>query len=109
MNFRDRLYQSYVASHVRFDAGDLERRRPYLTWVVRRFIPPDKSIRIVDLGCGYGAVLQVLQEQGYLNSSGVDTSPQQVELAASLGIKGVSLGGIVEYLSGVGAGSVDVA
>jgi SAM-dependent methyltransferase len=109
MNFRDRLYQSYVVSQVRFDPKDLARRRPYLSSIVRRFIPPNKAIRIVDLGCGYGAVLQVLQEQGYLNSSGVDTSPQQVELAAKLGIKGVSIGGIVEYLHGIESGSVGVA
>jgi SAM-dependent methyltransferase len=76
--------------------------------LVRRFIPQDKNIRIADLGCGYGSFLKVLQEQGYRNSFGVDISPQQVELAASLGVKGVSQGGVFDFLRDLPDSSLDV-
>jgi SAM-dependent methyltransferase len=44
----------------------------------------DPDSRIVDIGCGSGALLAVLQERGFRNGLGVDPSPGCAQAAASL-------------------------
>jgi 2-polyprenyl-3-methyl-5-hydroxy-6-metoxy-1,4-benzoquinol methylase len=50
-------------------------------------IPPDKSARILDIGCGFGFALRALRNAGYSNIVGIDTSPQQVERALKAGFE----------------------
>jgi 2-polyprenyl-3-methyl-5-hydroxy-6-metoxy-1,4-benzoquinol methylase len=38
----------------------------------RPFLPADRESAILDFGCGAGAVLSFLQQEGYVNISGVD-------------------------------------
>ncbi|MBQ2657494.1 MAG: class I SAM-dependent methyltransferase [Erysipelotrichaceae bacterium] len=40
-----------------------------------------KNSVIVDVGCGYGRVLKILQEEGYENLTGFDFSPMMIERA----------------------------
>lgn len=108
MEFKKRLYAAYTSQHVRFDSDTLDDRRPYLTRLVSQCFPTDRRVRVIDLGCGYGALLKVLQTFGYDNCSGVDTSPEQVGVARSLGIKNISEGDIYEFLTQLPDGSVDV-
>ena len=39
----------------------------------------NKNAAIVDVGCGYGRVLKILQEEGYTDLTGYDFSPQMIE------------------------------
>ena len=73
---------------------------PYITQLIKRFIPTDRSIRIVDLGCGHGIYLYFLKQEGYQNLVGIDTSEEQVALAHRLGIHEVQRGDIGDFLSG---------
>jgi SAM-dependent methyltransferase len=66
---------------------------------VRSWIPADRSIRILDLGCGYGALLHFLKEAGYIDLTGVDRSPEQVALAHELGLNFIHEGDIADTLS----------
>jgi SAM-dependent methyltransferase len=89
--WKDRLYSIYVSSgqmidlHLEVDQ-QFASRRPYIKKVIRECFPIDKSIRILDLGCGSGAFLYFLQSEGYQNIQGVDVSVEQVALAARFGI-----------------------
>lgn len=47
------------------------------------YIPEDRSSVILDLGCGQGPLLFVLQELGYANLRGIDISISQVASAYS--------------------------
>jgi 2-polyprenyl-3-methyl-5-hydroxy-6-metoxy-1,4-benzoquinol methylase len=61
-------------------------------------LPSDKSKPILDLGCGWGGFLAYLQAKGYTDLSGVDSSPQQVEIAHQLGLAKVEVGDVFTVL-----------
>jgi 2-polyprenyl-3-methyl-5-hydroxy-6-metoxy-1,4-benzoquinol methylase len=94
--YRDRIYRHYVEAATTALAPDtiagLAPRKPYLADLVARHFPPDRAARIVEIGCGHGALLHVAAEAGYTNMAGIDGSPSQVAAAQRLGINGVRLG-----------------
>jgi SAM-dependent methyltransferase len=101
-NYRRRFYASYARLEQRTDIEqvrrDLRLTRPYLASLVARFFPADHNCSIVDLGCGSGALLLFLQEAGYVNTIGVETSPDQAGFARQLGVRSVLLGDLVPFL-----------
>ena len=67
----------------------------------RPYLPRDRDAAILDLGCGYGKNLMVLQELGYANCCGVDLSREQVEYAHQhLGLAGVECADALQWLDG---------
>lgn len=111
-SYRQRIYQSYVSARDQSLAPDsldgLRPRLPYLRRLVRLHLPPDRQCSILELGCGYGALLYALREAGYENARGVDGSPEQVAAAQRLGIPGVESGDLMEWLAATDAASLDV-
>lgn len=112
-HWRERVYQNFLrtdsSSGQVFNANSaLRMRSPYIKRIVAVHLPEDRNIRIVDLGCGWGAFLYFLRETGYRNIAGVDFSAQRVTLAHDLGIREVSQGEIIEYLGRIGTDEVDV-
>ncbi|HEY1809988.1 MAG TPA: class I SAM-dependent methyltransferase [Acidobacteriaceae bacterium] len=112
MHWKQAIYQSYVSSgHVAERENlqaQLRGRVPFLRSLIRRLFPHDKNARILDVGCGHGALVHVLRECGYRNVVGIDGSPEQVDLAGRLGIEGVQFGEAFPYLQALPAGSFDV-
>jgi len=103
MNFRDVLYKSYVSTHISHrkglvDIAKVKRQSFGYRQHCNRYLPPDKTARIVDLGCGSGGLVWWLLQAGYSNTVGVDGSSEQVELAHQLGIESVILGDVFEFL-----------
>ena len=99
LNYRDRLYTNYVTSHVGRKSDDfIHKRQPYLRSLVHRHFPNNKAAKILDLGCGYGALIDCAQKAGYQNIIGVDASPEQTEFAKKLGIQSVRLGDMMETI-----------
>lgn len=80
-------------------------RAPYLRAFVRAHFPRQRTARIVDLGCGTGALLDALQAEGYTNLEGVDDSPSQVRSATH---PGVCRGDLLQFLDSQGDATVDV-
>lgn len=117
-SLRSRIYGKYLSA-----AGDgyladgatlspsftaaLASRRPYLDQLVARHFPPDRSARIVDIGCGHGALGLSARRFGYHSYVGVDGAPEQVDLAAALGVEGVRHGDAFDFLANVPERSVD--
>jgi 2-polyprenyl-3-methyl-5-hydroxy-6-metoxy-1,4-benzoquinol methylase len=87
---------------------DLRSRLPYLRKLVRRHFPANLNAAILDLGCGYGALLHVLHKEGYTNTRGVDGSSEQVAAARRLGIAGVEQDDVVSTLAKTASASLDV-
>jgi len=83
-------------------------RMAYLKHIVATHVPAARDQRIVDLGCGPGAMLFVLDRAGYRNLAGVDVSQQQIDIAHSLGIVSAQCATLEDFLAAQPAASVDV-
>lgn len=89
------LYDRYVSTHTR-ERG--EARLDSVDYSVRRFLPMDRTLRVLDLGCGSGAFLLVLKDLGFRNVEGVDLSAEQISLARSRGLTSAHMGDALTYL-----------
>lgn len=97
--FRDRLYGAYtetVGSQASWSLAQMLWQSGKL-W--RKYLPVDRHVPILDVGCGGGQFLLYLKNEGFTSLYGVDTSPDQVITAQNLGLTSVSCGQAQEYLS----------
>jgi 2-polyprenyl-3-methyl-5-hydroxy-6-metoxy-1,4-benzoquinol methylase len=110
--YRTRFYTRYAELKQRTDLAQVRRdlvfTKPYLARLIANFFPPDRNCSIVDLGCGSGALLLFLQEAGYKNTIGVETSPDQIEFARQLGVRSVTSGDLISFLRESRSESFDV-
>ena len=100
--YRQRVYKNYRATTVVANSGSNPSelsgkvRQYHKRWA--QFLPKNKNSSILDLGCGGGEFLYYLQQEGFNNLHGVDTSPDQVSVANELGMNNVVVGEAREYL-----------
>ncbi len=94
----DRYYRDlskYESTKIASGSGvteyDLNRLEQTAKAIVQFF--PDKTSRILDVGCANGGLLSELKKFGYDNLSGLDPSPTCVDLVNKKGLHG-KLGGI---------------
>ncbi len=109
---RERLYLHYYSTQVNVDAADAQKlARTNLPWarrLIRRTIPADRGIRLVDLGCGYGRLLLGLKSMGYTNCMGIDGSESQLSVSRQLGLDSLILDDIGTFLRATPDQSFDV-
>jgi SAM-dependent methyltransferase len=108
-DWRQRFLARYVSTHAAVSdaAGNLDRRWPFLEKLVTGHFPENRDAKIVDLGCGHGAIVWAARKLGYRNVEGVDASPEQVAMAATLGIEGVRQGDLMATLRAAPSDSHD--
>ena len=53
---------------------------------LKKIIPNNKSIKILDIGCGFGQLLLKLKEQKYVNVKGIDISKEAHDCCKSQGL-----------------------
>jgi 2-polyprenyl-3-methyl-5-hydroxy-6-metoxy-1,4-benzoquinol methylase len=78
-----KLYDNYLDSHfIKLNSAKNQFSpatvKLYNKWY-KKFLPPVKTAKILDLGCGMGHFLYFLKEEGYTNFTGIDLSKQQVD------------------------------
>jgi 2-polyprenyl-3-methyl-5-hydroxy-6-metoxy-1,4-benzoquinol methylase len=100
--YRQRLYDSYVSTHVGV-AGvptleSMDRNYAYFRKHLVPHLPADRSAALLDAGCGSGSVVRFLTRLGYRNVIGIDISQEQIELARTLGIRNVLCVDMTSYL-----------
>lgn len=112
MKYRNRIYDSYVSSMPDIEKiashRELERRGVTMRSLIKNFFPKDKSSKILEIGCGHGALIYFARKMGYLHIEGVDGSPQQIMLAKALAINGVRAGDLLCELQALGDKTLDV-
>lgn len=113
-DWKSAFYAAYVSSGQAAADNDQSAqelfgpRLAYLNHVIAHHLPADRNIRIVDLGCGSGALLFALERAGYRNIAGVDVSQEQIAVAARLGISSASCGTLEAFLAAQTPASVDI-
>jgi SAM-dependent methyltransferase len=113
--WKSRLYDGYLSSgqavsaerSVRQPESVFGMRSHHVRSLIAQHLPQDRVARIVDLACGSGAYLYYLRNAGYTNISGIDVSPEQIELAHRLGISEARCRDLRSELNEMDSGSVD--
>ncbi len=103
---RQRLYDSYVTSNKGLPAlGDRQaprespRNHRYFAGELRVWLGDlPRSVRVLDVGCGSGFLLDVMESLGFRRTFGIDISSEQVALAR-VRHPGVEQGDVFEFLS----------
>jgi 2-polyprenyl-3-methyl-5-hydroxy-6-metoxy-1,4-benzoquinol methylase len=88
-DLRSRLYEAYASQHAGYggeEAAALVYRRD-----IRPLLPPPATGPVVDIGCGRGELVRLLQADGF-DAEGIDISPEQVSLARAAGVARVRQG-----------------
>ena len=98
----EKLYKSYTSSAV-FSKYDEETFSNWGSLYFHHRILPqmhkNKDAAILELGCGYGRYLRVLQKLGYSDTSGIDISEEQISYAQEkLQLKNVTHGDALEFM-----------
>lgn len=92
----------YSRYYTRINAAFEEDPRPiiYCTKkLLERFLPKDKSIKILDIGCGRGYLLMALQEMGYTNFIGIDIDESQIEGCIKNNVPGILVENSEDFLN----------
>ena len=61
------------------DAGHLRKMLRYHSRMLGPYLPSDRNARILEIGCGMGYTLTLLQEMGYTRAEGIDIDPGQTK------------------------------
>jgi 2-polyprenyl-3-methyl-5-hydroxy-6-metoxy-1,4-benzoquinol methylase len=103
---RERLYSAYASTH----AGVADSRSTALAFQrdIAPLLPERRDVRVLDIGCGQGHLVDAVRRAGYLDVCGVDVSGEQIALARARGLtEQVRLGDFREVLRRA-AGTLDV-
>lgn len=81
-NWKMRVYNKYVSSLFgkthKSDKREYILQNRYFKKNYLKFMPKDKTCKILDLGCGMGHMYYACKENGYLNYTGVDISVENI-------------------------------
>jgi len=106
---RENAYNSYIKTHLAHltkpSLEDLKKQSHVFKARFGPFLPADRRSKILELGCGHGALLYFLKENGYTSVEAVDVSPEQVSLAQSFGFRNVACEDLMDFLQRCEPGS----
>ena len=100
-DYRQRIYEKYASCHqsnsLTFDPVRARKWGLSFRQYLRGWLPESKQAQIVDLACGDGKLLFLFKELGYSNVTGVDLSPEQVQIAKQVNDT-VEQRGVLDFL-----------
>lgn len=102
-DYRKVLYRNYYTEHssrVRLEGikSGFDQQVRYFKREIIPLLNSDKSIKILDLGCGTGSLLGALKSSGYTDILGIDISEDQIRVAAEVGVVETVQGDILQHL-----------
>lgn len=83
-NGMDKLYERYTTNSALANLNldkTLDWSKGYFKANFAAYLPPNRSARILEIGCGYGRNLLALQALGYTHTYGIDLSAEQIAYA----------------------------
>ena len=102
-NYRKTLYTNYFTNQAGRGLAErqkvkFEEEHRHFTNEILNYLPSDRSIRILDIGCGIGSFLAACKAAGYNHVEGIDLSVEMIEIANELGVPEARLGDLNVYL-----------
>jgi 2-polyprenyl-3-methyl-5-hydroxy-6-metoxy-1,4-benzoquinol methylase len=82
--YRQSYYDNYLSlrnGQKELDLVDYQQWAQAAKALLRNWLPSDRNVPILDMGCGDGKFLFMLEQMGYTDLTGVDLSPEQIERA----------------------------
>lgn len=102
LNYRQIFYQNYYSSQLGRQAADYSKKlideAKQFEFEILPLLKADKNAQIVDLGCGIGSLVWLLQQEGFENASGIDVSEEMVNVAAKLNIRNITKEDLIPFL-----------
>lgn len=103
-DYRGSFYARYAETHLdaregEMSASRLRSRSALMRKLYRHVVPTDRSAKILDVGCGFGAIVFWLQSDGYDDVAGIDVDATQIEQARALGVRNLRAGDLRTALS----------
>jgi SAM-dependent methyltransferase len=86
LNYRQCIYDQYRSMKIEPD-GRASSPKEYQDWAaaiearLQGWLPADRHTPVLDMGCGPGNFLFLMEKLGYTNLTGVDLSAEQIEMA----------------------------
>ena len=96
-DYRPKFYERYHLARASLQRDSVVVMQ-HMKELWRKWLPTDRSATLLDLGCGNGEFLQLLNSLGYANVAGVDLSEEQAASGRSKGLN-VTAGDAFEYLA----------
>jgi SAM-dependent methyltransferase len=102
VQYRGRIYAQYGRrfqdAPERFDREGARRWGRAFDHYFRDWLPSQRDAPIVDLACGGGRLLQFFVDRGYVDVTGVDISPDQVQRSRQV-VPGVEQADVLDHLA----------
>src|SRR3989339_159859 len=96
----DRYTDSVYGRANIFSPEELERSAVEVAHVDKDLLPKDKSLPVLEIGCGDGSFLYFLKKSGYTDIHGIDISSQQIELCRRHVTDKVECADALDFLKG---------
>lgn len=77
----NKIYDSYLTTHPFYSSNSLNFNGSFRFFNANylKFLPVDRTARILDIGCGLGHFLAYVNSNNYKNFLGVDVSEEQID------------------------------
>jgi len=112
MNYKATIYKNYTSMNSLKSIPKILskklKRGPFYNHLISNFFPNDKSVQILDIGCGYGDFVWFIQNSGYQNIIGVDDSEEMIKEGKRLGVLNIFKDDILIYLKKIPSNTYDV-
>lgn len=112
MSYKELIYKNFYSKRIGrqkpISIEKLGKNLPTYKNYIDRFFPKNKEIKICDLGCGFGAFLNLMHNNGYKNIEGVDCSSEMINIANDLGINCIVKSDVITYLKSKEDSSIDL-
>jgi 2-polyprenyl-3-methyl-5-hydroxy-6-metoxy-1,4-benzoquinol methylase len=79
----DRAYHRYYTKVYTLDEETITKTEVFYNKIIS-FLPTDRSIKILDVGCGTGFAVRAIRQKGFLNTFGIEINKEQANAANQL-------------------------
>jgi len=101
--YRSRIYEEYVLKMINHDSANYSQQ-DYQRWAdaarirLRDWLPKEPDLPVLDMGCGAGEFLYLLDQLGFTDLTGVDLSQEQISIAKKLCLRASIIQGDVRNI-----------